>query len=56
MKIDKLFTNCDCIEAIIANGDEFNDLLVKLLETFDDQDRQAILAIFAQSEFDFLKN
>ena len=45
MKIDKLFTNYD-----------FNALLIKLLETFDDQDRQSILAIFAQAEFGYLKN
>ena len=30
--------------------------ILKFLETFDDQDRQAILAIFAQSEFEYLKN
>ena len=56
MKIDELFTNYDCLEAIIVNCDDFNDLLIKLLETFDDQDRQTILAIFAQAEFDYLKN
>ena len=56
MKIDKLFTNYDCLEATIVNSDDFNDLLIKLLETFDDQDRQAILAIFAQAEFEYLKN
>ena len=56
MKIDKLFTNYDCLEATIINSDDFTDLLIKLLETFDDQDRQAILAIFAQAEFDYLKN
>ena len=56
MKIDKLFTNYDCLEATIVNSDDFNDLLIKLLKTFDDQDRQAILAIFALSEFEYLKN
>ena len=56
MKIDELFTNYDCIEATIANGDDFSDLLIRLLATFDDEDRQALLAIFAQSEFEYLKN
>lgn len=56
MKIDKLFTNYDCLEATIINSDDFTDLLIKLLETFDEEDRQAMLAIFAQSEFDYLKN
>ena len=56
VKIDELFTNYDCIEATIANGDDFSDLLIRLLETFDDEDRQAMLAIFAQSEFEYLKN
>ncbi len=56
MKIDELLTNYDCLEATIVNNDDFNDLLIKLLETFNDQDRQAILAIFAQSEFEYLKN
>ena len=56
MKIDKLFTNYDCIEATIVNSDDFNDLLSKLLETLDDQDRQAILAILAQAVVDYLKN
>ena len=56
MKIDKLFTKCDCIEATIANGDDFSDLLISLLESINDQDRQALLAIFAQAEFDYLKN
>ncbi len=51
MKIDKVFTNCDCIAATIANGDDFSDLLIRLLGSFDDQDRQALLAIFALNYF-----
>lgn len=56
MKMDKLPTNLDCIRVIAAHNEEYYATLIEFLKTFADQDRQSLICIFAELEFDYIRN
>jgi hypothetical protein len=54
--LDKILTNTDCLKAIKTQNRQVYGVLMEFLKTFDEQDAQVLISLFASFEFDFMKN
>ncbi|MCG8605161.1 hypothetical protein MJD09_09205 [bacterium] len=56
INLDKILSNTDCLKAIKTQNRQVYGVLMEFLKTFDEQDTQALISLFASFEFDFIKN